>query len=83
MKVVHRLQIHAACPSDRLGDVYDCEVHAERVIPVEDIIAAADEAAAMVIYQEDLADWLRRKLRARIVLRGSHFGRVTTEVIAE
>ena len=81
MKVIHRIQIVASCPADKLGDVYDCEVHAERVIPVEDIMAAADEAAGMVIYQEDLADWLRRKLKARIVLRGSHFGRVQTEVI--
>jgi hypothetical protein len=83
MKVVHRIEIVARCPFDQRGDVYVCEVHAERVIPVEDIISAADEAAGMVIYQEDLAEWMRNKLRARIVLRGTHFGRVTTEVVAE
>jgi len=80
MRVVHRIEIPTLCPADQGGDVYACEVHAERVIPVEEIISAADEAATLAMYQEDLADWLRRKLRARIALRGSHFGRVTTEV---
>lgn len=83
MKVIHRIQIAAFCPDDKLGDVYDCEIHCERVVNVTDIMAAADEAAGMTIYQEDLADWLRRKLRAKIVLRGSHYGRVVTEVICE
>jgi hypothetical protein len=80
MKIIHTIEIVAKCPSDELGDVYECEVHTNRVIKVEDIMRLADELADKVMYQEDVAIWLQRRLQAKIVLRGSHFGRVRTKV---
>ena len=80
MKIIHTIEIVAKCPSDELGDVYECEVHTNRVIKVEDIMRLADELADKVMYQEDVAIWLQRRLQAKIVLRGSHYGRVRTEV---
>jgi len=80
MKIIHTIEIVAKCPSDELGDVYECEVHTNRVIKVEDIMRLADELADKVMYQEDVAVWLQRRLQAKIVLRGSHYGRVRTEV---
>ena len=80
MKIIHTIEIVAKCPSDELGDVYECEVHTNRVIKVEDIMQLADELTTKIMYQEDVALWLQRRLQAKIVLRGSHFGRVVTEV---
>jgi heterodisulfide reductase subunit C len=79
--IVHRLEISALCPEDGLGDSYQCEIHTTRVIEVTEIIKVVDSYKFKKIYMEDLAEELRRSLCAKIVLKGSHYGRVETEVI--
>ena len=83
MKIVHLLEISALCPEDGLGDIYQCEIHATRIIEVTAILKVVDSYKLKKIYMEDLAEELRRGLCAKIVLRGSHYGRVETEVVAE
>jgi hypothetical protein len=80
MRVTHTLQITAICPVDDKPDVYECVVTAKRVIPVEDILAAANEVKDMKAYQEDICQELHRKLACEVKLTGYHSG-VLTEVI--
>jgi hypothetical protein len=83
MKICHKIEVVCRCPSDALGDVYQCEIHTERVIKVEDIIETVDSLEDKSMYQENVAEYLRRALRAKIVLRGTHYGRISTEVVCE
>ena len=80
MKICHTIEVVCRCPSDELGDVYQCEIHTQRVIKVEDIAEIVDSLKEKIMYQEDVAEYLRRALRAKIVLRGTHYGRISTEV---
>lgn len=80
MRVTHTLQITAVCPVDDKSDVYECVVTARRVIPVEDILKAADEVKGMKVYQEDLCQELHRRLACEVRLTGYHSG-VRTEVV--
>jgi hypothetical protein len=82
-KIVHQIEVRARCPADGFGDIYECEIHTTRMIEVEKIIAVCDKYKLQEIWMEDLAEELRRSLCAKIVLRGSHYGRVMTEVVAE
>jgi hypothetical protein len=82
MRVVHRLEVVATCPSDGKGDRYDCQIEADRIIKVEDIMALAQKYESMTIYQEDIAVEMASELRARVKLTGTHFGRVHTTVEA-
>ena len=81
-KIVHKIEVRARCPADGFGDIYQCEIHTTRVIQVEKIIAVRDKYKLQEIWMEDLAEELRRSLCAKIILRGSHYGRVMTEVVA-
>lgn len=78
MNVIHRLEITAVCPADKLPDVYACEIHAARVIPVEHILSEVENLRAVELYQEDLCQRLHRALACRVVLIGSHSGVQTT-----
>ena len=81
-KIVHKIEVRARCPADGFGDIYQCEIHTTRVIQDEKIIAVCDKYKLQEIWMEDLAEELRRSLCAKIILRGSHYGRVMTEVVA-
>lgn len=82
MRVRHKIQIQCNCPSDKLPDLYECIVECERTIPVERIMKLADKAARKRVYQEELTQWLARRLNARVTTTGWHFGRVQTTVEA-
>ena len=82
-KIIHKIEVRARCPADGFGDIYECEIHTTRLIEVEKIIAVVDKYKLQEIWMEDLAEELRRSLCAKIILRGSHYGRVMTEVVAE
>tara|TARA_R100000808_G_scaffold6682_1_gene19671 strand:+ start:1196 stop:1450 length:255 start_codon:yes stop_codon:yes gene_type:complete len=82
-KIVHKIEVRARCPADGFGDIYECEIHTTRLIEVEKIIAVCDKYKLQEIWMEKLAEELRRSLCAKIILRGSHYGRVMTEVVAE
>lgn len=79
MRVVHRLEITAVCPVDDKPDVYACEVHANRVIKVEDILREAQIVASLKVFQEEICQHLHRALACKVVLTGYHSG-VLTEV---
>lgn len=80
MKVRYRLTVHAPCPVDAaVTDCYEVTVKADRVIKVEDILAAVDGATANPIFQEDLAEELADMLGAKVEVVGIHSG---VEVVA-
>lgn len=79
MIVQHSLEITAICPVDGKPDIYQCVVSASRVIPVEDILAAAKALSKKRMYQEDICQEMHRQLACRVVLTGYHSG-VKTQV---
>ncbi len=81
MRVVHTTTIQAKCPVDHDLDTYEVEFSAERVIKVEDILAAIKQVAAREIFQEDLTVLLARQLGVQVRTVGYHSG-VRTEVTA-
>jgi len=70
----YEIEISCICPVDDLPDVYQLTVTAQRVIPVENIIAAVKEFSDKKLYQEDLCQALHRKINACCVLVGYHSG---------
>ncbi len=83
MRVKHSLEMRCICPHDGLPDRYDVTIECHRVIKVEDIVALANEASTVSMYQEDLAQWVGRRLAARVTIVGTHCDGVETTVIAE
>lgn len=81
MLVVHSLTIRAKCPMDKFGDTYEAEFSADRVIPVEYILAAVKKLTKREIFQEDLTVRLARALGVQVRTIGYHSG-VRTEVTA-
>jgi hypothetical protein len=82
MRAKHHLTVTAICPvNDTLTDVYEVTVEADRILKVEDILAAAKPFSDKKIYQEDLTNELARKLNATVRTVGYHSG-VRTEVEA-
>lgn len=80
MKTTHSLQVRAICPVDGKPDVYNCRIVTSRVIPVEDILAAATPMESEKIFQETLCEHLARELGCEVTLTGVHSG-VKTEVV--
>ena len=70
----YEMEITCLCPVDDLPDVYHLIVTARRVIPVEDIIAAAKAFSGKKMYQEDLCQAMHRKVNACCVIVGYHSG---------
>ena len=80
MRVTHSLEIKSICPVDNKPDVCKCVITTERIIPVEDILAAAKEVEDTKAYQENICQELHRRLSCQVRLVGYHSG-VRTEVI--
>jgi heterodisulfide reductase subunit C len=78
MLVEHGLEISAICPVDKRADHYECRVRAARTIPVEEILAAAEELRGRELFQEDLTRELHRRLAAKVETVGYHSGVRTT-----
>lgn len=79
MSNTYQLEITCKCPVDDMPDVYQLTVTSQRVIPVEDILAAVKKLSEQKLYQEDLCQALHRKINACCVLIGFHSGvRVTS-----
>jgi len=81
MKITYTLTITAVCPVDNQADAYECVISSQRTIPVEEILAAAKDVAALVAFQEDVTVVFARSLRAAVKTTGWHSG-VKTEVEA-
>ncbi len=67
--ITHR----AACPNGQLMDAYKITISSPMTIMVELILETLKNAPDP-IFQEGLADYLRAKLGARIVIEGWHYG---------
>lgn len=80
MLVEHTLQITALCPVDESVDIYTCTVRSDRIIPVEDILAAVRPLQTEKIFQEQLTLRLHKQLRASVETLGLHSG-VQTRVL--
>lgn len=80
MKVEHSLELRAICPVDGLPDVYHCVIRCNRVLAVEEILAAVDRLKGEKLYQEELTRKLHRALAAEVETVGWHSG-VMTRVI--
>lgn len=82
MKTVHRTSIASRCPHGG-GDAYQAEFHVEgRLLAVEIIQAAIEEATREPVYQEVLTQMLANRLHCIVVTLGVH-GRFQTECTAE
>ena len=76
MKIKHELTHFAQCPHGG-EDCYTITVKTDRLLPVEDILAALKEMP-QPIYQEDLTRQLAERVRARVKTVGLHSGVETT-----
>jgi len=65
--------VNCKCPNGGLEDIYRLKILSERAIQVEHILRTVSEAPK-TCYQEDLADFLRNNLGAKIILTGWHHG---------
>lgn len=69
----YRTTHRAGCPNGNLMDAYQITIHSQATIMVEDILKSLNNAPPM-IYQEDLATFLRAKLGAEVTVEGWHHG---------
>ena len=74
MRVTHSLTITAACPVDGKPDHYDAVVKCNRVLKVEDILAAVEGMKDRKVFQEELTQELARTIGARVTTTGYHSG---------
>ena len=75
------MTISARCPVDKKLDTYSAEFSTDRVVKVEDILAAVNRVAEREIFQEDLTVLLARELGVKVTTVGYHSG-VLTKVSA-
>ena len=80
MHVEHRFQVSAKCPVDDRRDLYTVFVRTNRVIKVEDILAAVEKQTKEAVFQEDLANALAKVLGCEVETQGYH-GEVFTTVV--
>ena len=69
----YELQHTATCPNGNLVDLYEIKIESPKPIQVEALIQALEDSPKS-IYQEDLTDWLRSRIPARITTVGIHHG---------
>jgi hypothetical protein len=70
---IYEITHRAACPNGKLIDTYQIKIASHNTIIVEDLIELLKDAPKQ-IYQEDLADYLRAKLGAKVEVIGWHYG---------
>ena len=76
--VEHRITVRSVCPVDGSEDVYNCIVALDRVVPVEEIIAAVEAETREPRFQEDITRSLAKRLDGEVVTHGIHSGVYTT-----
>jgi len=78
MRVEHRLSASGKCPVDGAIDSYKIIVRVQRVLKVEDILAAVRAHTAEPIFQERLTEQLAADLDAEVETVCIHSGVHTT-----
>jgi hypothetical protein len=63
----------AACPNGKLIDTYEIKITSHDTLIVEYLMEIL-RSAPKEIYQEDLADYLRSKIGAKVEIIGWHYG---------
>jgi hypothetical protein len=63
----------AACPNGKLIDTYEIKITSHNTLIVENLIEMLANSPKQ-IYQEDLADYLRAKIGAKVEVVGWHYG---------
>jgi GTP cyclohydrolase I len=80
MRVEHRFQTSVRCPVNGARNCYAVAVRTDRLVMVEDILAAADQLAKGPSYQEDFTRQLAEVLNCQVETRGVHSAVETTVV---
>ncbi len=80
MLAEHTLTVVGKCPVAECPDVYEVTVRTDRVVMVEDILAAVKDLTADQRTQEDLTDKLAFRLLCEVETVGVHSG-VKTRVV--
>lgn len=62
----------AACPNGKLIDTYEIKITSHDTIIVENLMEIL-QSAPKEIYQEDLADYIRAKIGAKVEVIGWHY----------
>lgn len=68
-ETIHR----AVCPNGKLVDTYKIKITSHNTLVVEELMEILAKSPKQ-IYQEDLADYLRAKIGAKIEVVGWHYG---------
>lgn len=63
----------ADCPNGKLIDTYEIKITSHNTIIVEELMDILENSPKQ-IYQEDLADYIRAKLGAKVEVTGWHYG---------
>lgn len=72
MIVLHQFPIVSKCPVDDRQDVYECTVESDRVIKVEDILAAVARHTKAPMFQEDITERMAEDLGCKVTTSGLH-----------
>lgn len=82
MRVEHTLTAVGRCPVDGCPDVYEVTVRTDRVVMVEDILAAVRDLTSAPRTQEAFTADLATRLGCEVETRGAHSA-VSTRVVCE
>ena len=63
----------AACPNGKLIDTYEIKITSHNTLIVEELMDILANSPKQ-IFQEDLADYLRAKIGAKVEVVGWHYG---------
>lgn len=63
----------AHCPNGKLIDTYEIKITSHNTLIVEEIMDILANSPKQ-IYQEDLADYIRAKVGAKVEIIGWHYG---------
>lgn len=76
MRITYRHSFVAWCPVDGSPDVYELEIVANRLIQVEDILAAVRDATGEPAFQEAITSRISRDLGPTLAIKttGIHSG---------
>ena len=77
MLVKHTLAMTALCPVDGKQDAYTVMVECNRIIKVEDILAACARFQQEALFQEQITQELSHILDAKVTTTGLHSGVAT------
>lgn len=70
---IYEIMHRASCPNGKLIDTYEIKITSHDTLIAEDLMGIL-QSAPKEIFQEDLADYLRAKIGAKVEIIGWHYG---------